>query len=418
LKYRLIKFLTSVFKTIKDVTSKEEVAQCIRSAISAKQNGYEDTFAPLVAHACIQVLPSDHKRFNVDNVRVAKILGGGITDAYVIRGVVVTRDTEGTIKSLENAKVGVYSQGIDIEKTDSKGKVFIEKAADLEGYAKTEEDAIESKIKAIHNAGVNLVVSGGNIGEMAMHFLEKYKIMVVKTQSKFELRRICQSTNAQPLMRVGAPIPEEIGNIDYCAVEEIGGTRVTVFRQDKSKCGISTVLVRAATNNILDDIERAIEDATNIYKSITKDTTFVAGAGAAEIELARQIKAYGDCTPGQDQYAIKKFAEAFEVVPRTLAENAGSDATSVISTLYAQHEQGNTSYGVDVQSSGTGVADAAQKGILDHLGIKRRAIELATNAVITMLRISQIIMSKPSGVPIPGGSGGSGTMGAMDKDEE
>jgi len=313
--------------------------------------------------------------------------------------------------------VAVYSQGIDTEKTDTKGKVYIEKSSDLEEYAKTEEASIEAKIKAIRDAGITIVVSGGNIGEMAMHFLEKYEIMVIKTQSKFELRRICQATNAQPIMRVGAPTPEEIGYIDSCTSEEIGGTRVTVLRQDKSTCSISTILVRAATNNILDDLERAIEDATNIFKSITKDPTFVAGAGASEIELARQIKALGDKTPGEDQYAIKKFAEAFEVVPRTLAENAGLDATSVITNLYAQHEQGNTSFGVDVQSSGAGVADAVQKGILDHLGNKLRAIDLATNAVVTILRISQIIMAKQSAVPVPGGRSGNGTMGGMDQDD-
>jgi len=404
-------------KTVKDLTSQEEIAHCIRSAISAKQNGFEDTFAPLVANACLYVMTADHKQFNVDNVRVAKILGGGITDAHVVRGVIMTRDAEGTIKNVENGKVAVYAQGLDIEKTDTKGKVYIEKSVDLEEYAKTEEASLEVKIKSISDAGINIVVSGGNIGEMAMHFLEKYKIMVIKSQSKFELRRICQATNAQPIMRIGPPTPEETGFLDSCFVEEIGGTRVTILRQNKSKCGISTILVRAATNNILDDLERAIEDATNIFKSITKDPNFVAGAGAAEIELARKIKALGDHTSGQDQYAIKKYAEAFEVVPRTLAENAGFDATSVISTLYAQHEQGNTSVGVDVHSTGQGVADAVEKKIFDHLGNKRRAIELATTAVITLLRISQIIMAKPSGVPVPGGRSGTGTMGSMDQDE-
>jgi len=407
----------SVVKSVTDLSSVAEVALCIRSSISSKQHGFEDTFAPLVATACLQVLPSDPKQFNVDNVRVSKIVGGGITDAQVIRGLIVTRDSEGSIKTLEKAKVAVYAQGIDIEKTDTKGKVYIDKASELEDYAKSEELSIEKKIKAISDTGVNLVVSGGSVGEMAMHFLEKYKIMVVKTQSKFELRRVCQATNAQPIMRVGPPKPEEIGFIDSCTVEEIGGTRVTVFRQDKSKCGISTILIRAATNNVLDDLERAIEGAVNIFKSMTKEATFVSGAGAIEIELARHIKAVGDRTSGLDQYAIKKYAEAFEVVPRTIAENAGLDATSVISTMYAQHEQGNTTIGVDVQASGSGVADAVQKGIFDHLGNKRRAIELATNAVIVILRISQIIMAKPSGVPIPGGKSGTGTMGAMDQDE-
>jgi T-complex protein 1 subunit theta len=407
-----------VVKTVENLKDESEVEQCLRSAISAKQNGYEDTFAPLVARACIDVLPADASRFNVDNVRVAKVLGGGITDAQVVRGLVLTKDTEGTIKQLQNAKVAVYSQGLEIEKTDTKGKVFIEKATELENYAKTEEDALEAKIKAIKQAGINLVISGGNTGEMPMHYLEKYQIMVIRSSSKFELRRICQTLNAQPLMAMNPPTPEETGHLDSVSVEEIGGTRVTVLRQDKSKSGISTILVRAATNNILDDIERAIEDATNIFKSMTKNASFVAGAGAAEIELSRHIKSFGDRTAGQDQYAIKKFAEAFEVVPRILADNAGLDATSVISNLYAQHEQGNTHVGVDIEgSTPAGVKDATQKKIYDSLSVKQRAIELATTSVVTILRISQIIMSKPSGVPVPGAKG-SGTMGAMDNDDD
>jgi T-complex protein 1 subunit theta len=372
-----------------------------------------------VARACIDVLPSDPQKFGVDDVRVAKVLGGGITDAQVIKGVVLTKDSEGTIKQLQNAKVAVYVQGLEAEKTDTKGKVYIEKSSELENYAKSEEAALEAKIKGIKGTGVNLVVSGGNIGEMAMHFLEKYSIMVIRSSSKFELRRLCQTINAQPLMAMNPPTPEEIGHLDSISVEEIGGTRVTVLRQDKSKSGISTILIRAATNNILDDIERAIEDGSNVFKAATRNPSFVSGAGAAEIELARHIKSFGDRTAGQDQYAIKKFAEAFEVVPRTLSENAGLDATSVISNLYAQHEQGNINVGVDIESSTpAGVKDCTQKKIFDSLIIKQRGIELATMAVITILRISQIIMSKPSGVPVPGGSGGSGTMGSMDQDDD
>uniref|UniRef100_A0A6B2L166 CCT-theta n=1 Tax=Arcella intermedia TaxID=1963864 RepID=A0A6B2L166_9EUKA len=421
-------------KTVESLASPSDISAAIKSAISAKQHGFEDLFAPLVTEACLLVttgLPHDPreapperyslknfdaKRFNVDNVRVAKVLGGGISDVKVIRGAIVTRDTEGTIKSLKKAKVGVYASGLEIEKTDTKGKVYVEKASQLENYAKSEEEALEAKIKSIAESGVTLVVSGGNIGELPMHFLEKYKLMVLKTQSKFEMRRVCQVTNCKPMMRIAGPSAEEMGYIDECVVEEIGGTVVTVLRQENSKTGIATILVRAATNNILDDLERAIEAAVNIYKSITKDGAFVPGAGAAEIELARQIRAVGDKTEGQDQYAIKKFAEAFEIVPRILADNAGLDGTKVISTLFAQHESGNTNVGVDVQGGAALVVDAREKDILDHRHNKQRAIELATNAVITILRISQIIMAKTSGVPVPGG-GGSGTMGAMDQDD-
>src|SRR5690606_24338731 len=120
------------------------------------------------------------------------------------------------------AKVAVYSDGITVAKTDAKGTVYIEKASELESYARTEEDAMERNIKDIADTGVSLVVVGGTVHEMAMHFLERYKLMVVKTPSKFELRRLCQVLKADPLVRMAPPTPDQMGYVDECVVEEIG----------------------------------------------------------------------------------------------------------------------------------------------------------------------------------------------------
>jgi T-complex protein 1 subunit theta len=406
-----------VCETAVDLRDLKTVVRCLKSAISAKQNSFEDIFAPLVAQACFYALPKDVRNFNVDDVRVAKIVGGGIGDASVVNGVVVLRDSEGTIKEVENAHVAVYQHGFDISKTDMKGTVFIEKATDLENYAQTEEDNMEAKIKAIADAGVSLVVTGGTISEMAMHFFERYKIMVFKTSSKFELRRICMATNAHGLLALAAPNAEERGFIGSCKVQEIGGTKVTIFSSQKDK-GIATVVLRGATQSVLDDIERAIVDAVNVYKGMTKDARFVPGAGATEIEVARRVRKIGETTIGQDQYALKKYAEAFESVPRILAENSGMDPTEAITKLYAKHEAASgQNFGINVD--GGEFIDAVGEGILDHLVGKQTAIRLATNAAIGILRIDQIIMSKPAGMPMPGAQGGgsSGTMGSMDQDE-
>ena len=182
--------------------------------------------------------------FNVDNVRTAKILGSAISDAQVVKGMVITRGAEGTIKKVLKAKVACYADGITTAKTDAKGTVYIEKAAELEGYAKTEEDAMEAKIKEIADAGVTLVVVGGTVHEMAMHFLERYKIMIVKTPSKFELRRVCQAVKAEPLVRIAAPSPEQTGYVDECIVEEIGSTQCTIFKQVKEDSAIATIVLR------------------------------------------------------------------------------------------------------------------------------------------------------------------------------
>lgn len=376
-----------------------QVTKCLRSVIAAKQYGYEDLLGPLIAKACIQVLPKDFKGFNVDNVRVAKILGGSVLDTQVIKGHVLARDVEGTIKHITNAKVAVFAGGIDIAKPDTKDTVLIKTADDLLNYNKSEEQAMEKIIKEISESGAKVVVAGSAIGEIALHFLERYKLMVVKVPSKFELRRIAKAVGATPLVRLGRPTAEELGYCDYINVEEIGSTKVTIFRQDSDQGQIATLVVRASTQNILDDVERAIDDGVNAYKAVLTDPRFVPGAGAVEIELSRRLQQYGDSTPGLVQYAIKKFGEAFEVVPCTLAENGGHKTTDIISSLYASHQKGNINDGIEIEEGE--IKNALELGILDSQLTKSTAIRLATDAAITILRVDQIIMAKTAGGPKP-----------------
>jgi len=396
-------------KKIESVTNVDLVAQGIKSAIASKQYGYESMLAPLIAKACIEVLPQDIRTFNVDNVRSCKILGGGVLDTSLVKGFVLNRGVEGTIKHAKGVKVAVFSGGFESVKPETKDTLLITSADQLMNYAKSEELATEKIIKEIESSGAKVVVCGGTISEMALHFFERYKLMVVKVQSKFDLRRLCKAVGATPLVRIGAPTAEELGYAEEVSVEEIGSDIVTVFRQSANKSGISTIVIRASTQNTLDDFERAIDDGVNVFKSMCRDGRFVAGAGACEIELAKRLAQFGDSTPGLVQYSIKKYAEAFEVIPRTLAENSGLKATDVLSNLYASHQKGNIHDGVDIEN-GT-ISNVAEKGIYDLLATKISAIRLATNAVVTILRIDQIIMAKAAGGPkIP-------QQGPMDTDD-
>uniref|UniRef100_A0A7S3D0A2 CCT-theta n=1 Tax=Palpitomonas bilix TaxID=652834 RepID=A0A7S3D0A2_9EUKA len=320
-----------VCQTITDVKDVDAVTAILRPVLMAKQYGLEDKLAKLVAEACIDIVPPKKENFNVDNVRFAKIVGGSIGDSSVVRGMVATRGAEGTIKKVKNAKVVVFTGGIDSEGPETKGTVVIKNAEELEGYNKSEEKMMEDLIDDIVSSGINVIVVGASISEMALHFCERKNIMVIRTPSKFELRRIARTVGATALSKIGKPTPEEIGEIDSISVEEIGSTKVTVFRRDDELSRISTVVIRGATNNFLNDIERSLEDAVNTYKQICKDGRFVPGGGAVESELARLVQKEADSAPGLDQYAIRKFGEALEVIPRTLAENAGLPADEVLS---------------------------------------------------------------------------------------
>lgn len=333
-----------------DLTSQEELSKAIRTVVASKQNGNEDFLADIVAEAVLAVLPKNPANFSVDNVRVVKIMGGSLEQSRVVKGMVFPKEPNGSVKKATKAKVGVYSCAIDISQTETKGTVLLHNAKEMLDFTKGEESQLEAAIKELHDVGLRVIIAGSTVGELAMHYLNRYGILVIKILSKFDLRRICRVVGATPLARLGAPMPDEMGSIDVVETLEIGGDRVTVFRQEDEVTRTATLVLRGATQNHLDDIERAVDDGVNVVKAITKDARLVPGAGAAEIQLVERLQAYGEKTPGLAQYAIKKYGEAFEVVPRSIAESAGLDATEVLSRLYAAHSRKDEwTTGVDIE---------------------------------------------------------------------
>lgn len=393
-----------------DVRNKEEVVSRMKAAVASKQFGQEDILCPLIAEACLQVCPKNPTNFNVDNVRVAKLLGGGLQNSTIVRGMVLKNDAIGSIKRMEKAKVAVFVGGVDTSATETKGTVLIHNADQLENYAKSEESKVEELIKAVADSGAKVIVSGGSVGEMALHFCERYKLMVLKISSKFELRRFCRTTGAVGLLKLSQPNADDLGYVDSVSVEEIGGIRVTVVRNEEGGNSVSTVVLRGSTDSILDDLERAVDDGVNTYKAMCRDSRIVPGAAATEIELARRLKEFSFKETGLDQYAIAKFAESFEMVPKTLAENAGLNAMEIISSLYAEHASGNAKVGISLEE-GT-CKDVSSMGIWDLYITKFFALKYAADAVCTVLRVDQIIMAKPAGGPKRGAQPG----GGMDED--
>ncbi|KAH7512866.1 hypothetical protein FEM48_Zijuj12G0135700 [Ziziphus jujuba var. spinosa] len=380
-----------------DVRNKEQVVSRMKAAVASKQFGQEDILSSLVADACIQVCPKNPANFNVDNVRVAKLLGGGLHNCTIVRGMVLKSDAVGSIKRMEKAKVAVFAGGVDTSATETKGTVLIHNAEQLENYAKTEEAKVEELIKAVADSGAKVIVSGAAVGEMALHFCERYKLLVLKISSKFELRRFCRTTGAVAMLKLSRPNPDDLGYVDSVSVEEIGGVRVTIVKNEEGGNSISTVVLRGSTDSILDDLERAVDDGVNTYKAMCRDSRIVPGAAATEIELAKRVKEFSFKETGLDQYAIAKFAESFEMVPKTLAENAGLNAMEIISSLYAEHASGNAKVGIDLEE---GVCkDISTMNVWDLHITKFFALKYAADAACTVLRVDQIIMAKPAGGP-------------------
>jgi len=328
-----------------------------------------------------------------------------LEQSKVVKGMVFAREPDGSVKKAVRAKVGVFSCPIDTSQTETKGTVLLHNAKEMLDFTKGEESQLETAIKELYDSGLRVVVAGSTVGELAMHYLNRFGILVIRILSKFELRRLCRVVGATPLARLGAPMPDEMGSIDVVETLEIGGDRVTVFRQENESTKTATLVLRGATQNHLDDIERAVDDGVNVVKAITRDPRLVPGAGATEMQLVERIQAFGDITPGLSQYSIRKFGEAFEVIPRTLAESAGLDATEVLSRLYtAHHKKDDWTTGVDIENDdGTGTLDAKLEGILDLMISKSWAIKLATEAARTVLSVDQIIVARQAGGPKPPG---------------
>jgi T-complex protein 1 subunit theta len=384
--------------SVTDYKDPAQMEKCVKTAISAKQLGLEGPLAKLVADACVRAMPPKPSAFDVDNVRVAKVHGGNVQGSFVVEGMAIARPPSGVANKKEKAKVAVYAEGIEAPGTETKGTVLLNNADELTNFTKNDEARMEEFIKSIKDTGVELIISGGSISEIAGHFLNKYGIMALRITSKFELRRLCRTVGATAIIRKGPPLPEELGYVETANVEEIASQKLTILRTRDSK--IATIVLRSASPNVLDEMERAIDNAVNVVRCACKHPGFVAGAGATEIELAHQLQQFGATVPGLDQYAVLKFAEALEVVPRILAENCGHNHVDAITALYAAHQRGETAAGVDVESaSGSKLCNAAEAGVLDHLESKRWAIRFVVDAVLTVLSVDQIIMAKQAGGP-------------------
>jgi len=379
----------------------ESVKKAVRTAVMSKQYGNEDFLADLITKACISILPDKETQFNVDNIRVCKILGSGLYSSQVINGMVFKRHAESNIIKKETCKIAIYTCPIDALQTETKGTVLIKTAEELTSFSRGEESQLEKQIKAIADAGVDVVVAGGKFGDLAMHYVNKYNMMAVRLMSKWDVRRLARATGATALPKMTPPTSEEMGMADTVYVDELGDTEVVVFRVGDKESRVSTIVIRGATDNYMDDIERAVDDGVNVFKGLCKDGKMTAGGGATEIELARQVAQWAETHPGLEQYSINKFAEALEVIPRVLAENSGVKPKEIISKLYAAHSEGNKNMGFDIDGESGDVKDCLESNVLDLMLAKKWALKYATNAACTVLRVDQIIMAKRAGGPKP-----------------
>jgi T-complex protein 1 subunit theta len=290
------------------------------------------------------------------------------------------------VKHVKDGKVAVYATAVDTQTTETKGTVLLHNADELESYSRGEERKMEEHISAIAQTGAKVVVGNSNFGELALHFIERYGMMAIKVPSKFELRRFCRAVGATQIVQLQQPQDDELGYVSSLDVQEIGGHKCTVVRQKDADSQIATIVLRGATENVIDDVERAVDDGVNAFRTACRDPRLLPAGGATELALSRKLREEAKRESGLEQYAIDKFAEALEIIPRVIAENSGLNSTDTLSNLHAAHASGNSAAGVDIEGDAQ-VKDLSGDGIFDLHGTKSSAMQLLVDAACTVLRV-------------------------------
>jgi T-complex protein 1 subunit theta len=391
---------------------KASLERVLKPVLMSKQYGSAEILAPLVADACLLVGAKAGAALGTESVRTVAILGSGVRQSILLEGYVATRGLETNLTSATDCKIAVYATGIEASSTEAKGTVVMNNAAELTAYNRSEETKMQEIIQGIAQSGIKVVVTGGNISDMALHFIDKYDLVCLRVGSKWELRRLCQAVGATALVRLGTPTPDEMGFCTSVQQKEIGERTVTVFTAGASS-KLATIVLRASTRTVLADLERAVDDGVQAVAQICKDGRLVYGGGCVEMAWSTALLQQADQVPGLAQYAMAAFGKALQIVPRVLAENAGWKAATVVANLQAAHAQSDKDTlcdaGIEIDKDRddlvvdkSGVTSMKDKEIVDVLATKLSALRLAVDAATTILKIDQIIMSKPAGGPKAG----------------
>ncbi|KAK8796528.1 hypothetical protein WA588_000659 [Blastocystis sp. NMH] len=384
---------------VADMRDVDAVTSALLPVVAAKQYGHEDVLARAIAEACLYTFseaPAAPK-LDVDNIRTVRLLGGSIDQSRMMGGMVLPNLPANDVLHVSPARVLILTCGLEASSSETKGTVLIRSAEELTRFTRGEEQSFGDEIAAIAHTGVNVIFAGGSISEIARHYLSRENMMGVSVGSKFDLRRLAKTAGATALVRVGPPTAEEIGECSAVNVEEVGGKKVLVV--EKMAGRVATVVLRGATESLLEDCERTVDETVNTVKTLCGDPRLVPGAGAAEMAMAAKVAGFGGKVGGLEQYAVRKFAEALEVFPRTLAENAGQDAVRTVSLL-RERWMSDVKCGVGVDIEGGDVCDVmGERPVLDVFATKKNAMRLAVSAALTILKVDQIIMAKEAGGP-------------------
>ena len=393
-------------------TDENILKQIAQTAMTGKGAEYsKDTLATLAVKAVKMVEENGH--IDKDNIKIEKRTGGSVDDSELIKGIVIDKErlSPGMPRVVKNAKIALIDREIEIKKTEIDANIQIKTPDQMQGFLDQEEKMLQDMVKRITDTGASVVLCQKGIDDVAIHFLAKKQVYAVRRVSESDMKKIAKATGASIVNNLKDLSKNDLGFAGTVEEKKVGDDEFTYIMDCKNPKAV-TLLIRGGTEHVTNEIERAVTDAVGDVVAALKTGLVVAGAGAPEIELSLALKKYADSLSGREQLAVEAFANAMEVIPRTLVENAGLDPIDTMTALKAAHTKKQKWAGIDVFTGK--VMDAWKRGVIEPLKIKTQAISSAAEVAVMILRIDDVIQSsgKDKGPEMPpGGMGGMPGMG-------
>jgi T-complex protein 1 subunit delta len=386
-----------------DLTNRDELVRIATTSLSSKVvSAFSDKLAGLAVDAVLRVLVDPSKDTNVDlsDIKLLKKLGGTVSDTELIDGMALTQkalNAAGGPTSVKDARIGLIQYQLSPPKPYMDAKVVISDYTQMDRAIREEKMYIANVLKQIKAAKCNVLLVQKSIlrdavTDLSLHFLAKAKIMVIKDVERADIEFICKTLNCRPVAHPDSFSAEHLGSAALVETVSVGEDKITKFLGVQKQGKTVTVLVRGSNELVLDEAERSIHDALCVVRSLVKSRRMICGGGAPEMEVALRLSEYARTLSGAYQYCVRAFADAFEVIPYTLSENAGLNPIEMVTQLRARHAAGEANTGINVEQAA--VSDMRAHNVIQPMLVTKSAIRFAVETVVMLLKIDDMVPTR------------------------
>ena len=346
----------------------------------------------------------DHIVADIDNIQRVKKEGKSLYDTQLIKGIIIDKEivNAGMPKSVENAKIALLDSPLEVEKTEFSAEIRIRDPTQMQAFLNKEESMLKDMVAKVKKSGANVLFCQKGIDDMAQHFLAKEGVLVARRVKQSDMEKLARATGGKVITKLDDMKSTDLGEAGLVEERKVGDDKMIFVEKCKEPRSVA-ILLRAGLERMVDEADRAMNDALSVVADVVKDNKIVAGGGATEAEIAKVLRGFATKVGGREQLAIEAFADSLEIVPKTLAENAGLESIDILVGLRAAHEKKNGHLmGVDVFKGK--IVNSYESGVVEPLKVKEQAMKSAGEVASMILRIDDVIAStKPKEGAPPGG---------------